>query len=369
MLTDLKVKVGPQFYQYYPGILEKVPQFFEEYKAKNILIVHGDTSWQIAKPYMTFLEDESFSYDYYQYAGECSYKDGEHIKTLTEQLETDFIIGIGGGKLCDLVKLSSHLTKIPYGLIPTLASNCAPWTPLSVMYRENGESEGVIEFFNHQAAFLLAEPDLLLTTPERYFVAGIIDTMAKWYEADAILNQAEYQGENFLRIAQFITQDTKDILARDAEIAIDSLRKQTFSDEFYRVSEIIFAIAGLVGSLGDGYARSAAAHSLHDGLCKYCPEMKDYYHGEIVGYGMMYQMAIEDRYDEVSKLRDFYQKMNSPISLKEMGVELTDELLDTLAEYVNEEPNVHRMPGTITKDLLRQSLIDLEKFVTSGSTH
>nr|WP_318540177.1 hypothetical protein [Terribacillus saccharophilus] len=33
---------------------------------------------------------------------------------------------------------------------------------------------------------LLVEPKLLLTTPAPYLIAGIGDTLAKWYEADAL---------------------------------------------------------------------------------------------------------------------------------------------------------------------------------------
>ena len=36
MLTDLKVKVGPQFYRYHEGALASVPSLFKEYHAQRI---------------------------------------------------------------------------------------------------------------------------------------------------------------------------------------------------------------------------------------------------------------------------------------------------------------------------------------------
>ncbi len=36
MLTDLKVKVGPQFYRYHEGALTSVPSLFKEYHAQRI---------------------------------------------------------------------------------------------------------------------------------------------------------------------------------------------------------------------------------------------------------------------------------------------------------------------------------------------
>ncbi|MGC2920419.1 iron-containing alcohol dehydrogenase, partial [Enterococcus faecium] len=40
----------------------------------------------------------------------------------------DFVVGVGGGKLTDLVGYCANLARIDFGVIPTLASNCAPWT-------------------------------------------------------------------------------------------------------------------------------------------------------------------------------------------------------------------------------------------------
>ncbi len=40
MLTDLKVKVGPQFYRYHVGAIDFVPDLLQEFSAKNVLIVH-----------------------------------------------------------------------------------------------------------------------------------------------------------------------------------------------------------------------------------------------------------------------------------------------------------------------------------------
>ena len=73
---------------------------------------------------------------YHQYTGECSYYGANLIKDQVEAHHIDFIIGVGGGKLTDLVGYAAHLTNTPFGVVPTLASNCAPWTPLAVMYKE-----------------------------------------------------------------------------------------------------------------------------------------------------------------------------------------------------------------------------------------
>ena len=206
ILRDLKVKVGPQFYRYHEGAIDFIPELLKEHKAKNILIVHGKISWEKAKPKMKFLETIDQKIFYHQYTGECSYYGADLIAKNIEENEIDFIIGVGGGKLTDLVGYSAHISNVKYGVVPTLVSNCAPWTPLSVMYKESGESEGKTEHYMRQAVFLITDPYLLIDSPVRYFIAGLADTIAKWYESESILYQRHLHGEPFLQLSCVMNQ-------------------------------------------------------------------------------------------------------------------------------------------------------------------
>lgn len=88
-----------------------------------------------------FLADSEYQFFYHTYTGECSYFGAEQISQQIKEHQIDFLLGVGGGKLADLVGYSAHLNNLNFGLVPTLASNCAPWTPLAVMYQENGAAE------------------------------------------------------------------------------------------------------------------------------------------------------------------------------------------------------------------------------------
>ncbi|WIK67083.1 iron-containing alcohol dehydrogenase family protein [Globicatella sanguinis] len=364
MLTDLQVKMGPSFYQYHIGALQNIPKLLKEYHAENILIVHGTISWEKAKPFLSFIDNFEGDITYHQYTGECSYYGADLIKDIVEKQDIDFIIGVGGGKLTDLVGYAAHIANVPFGVVPTLASNCAPWTPLSVMYKESGESEGKSEHFLRQAAFLITDPELVIDSPVEYFVAGLADTIAKWYESDAILKQAHLQKENYLQLAQHITVLSKDQILNDAAKAIEDMKNQVISDEFYRLSEIVFAIAGMVGGLGGKYSRNAAAHAMHDGLGKYYPAVKKYLHGEIVAYGILYQMAIEKRWADIDELIPLYNELNLPKSLKEMHIEIEEgELLDNLVEFIDSKEKVHLIPLEINQSVLKSAILELENYI------
>lgn len=364
MLSDLEVKIGPQYYQYHIGAIDNIPKLLEEYKSKNILVVHGTISWEKARPFMTFLDNPSVKVTYHQYTGQCSYYGAGLIKEIVEEQNIDFIIGVGGGKLTDLVGYAAHLANVPFGVVPTLASNCAPWTPLSVMYKETGESEGKSEHFKRQAAFLITDPKLVLDSPVEYFVAGLADTLAKWYESDAILKQPQLQGETYLKLAQHVTEVCKDEILKDSSKAITDMKNQVLSDEFFRLSEIVFALAGMVGGIGGKYSRNAAAHAMHDGLGKYYPASKKFLHGEIVAYGILYQMAIEKRWNDIDELLPLYKELNLPKSLKDLHVVIQpDETLDNLVAFIDSKDKVHLIPVEINQSTLKNAIFELESYI------
>lgn len=364
MLTYLTVKPGPQFYRYHIGAIDYVYDVLKDFQAKNVLIVHGEVSYAKAKPKLTFLKNETLNYFFHHYNGECSYNSMEKILAEVDKHNIDFIIGVGGGKLVDLVGLSAYKANINFGVIPTLASNCAPWTALSVMYKDSGESEGVLEYYYRQAAFFITDPELVIDAPVEFFIAGLADTIAKWYETITILEQDDYKKEPFLNIAKHVSTLCKEEIMANSSQAIEDMKNKRVTDEFVRLSEIVFAIAGMVGGFGDRYARSAAAHAIHDGIAQCIPESRRFLHGEKVAYGILYQLALEKNWAEIDYLLPFYSEMDLPLSLTTMELLPTDtKVIDDIVDIIYSMDEVHLLPIEITKDNLKQAIYDLEKYI------
>lgn len=364
MIEAINVKVGPQFYHYSEGAFDLIPELLNEFQAQRIMVVHGTVSWQKAQPYLSSLLNHEAVVHYEQYSGECSYNEGKRIATLATEKDIDFVIGVGGGKLADLVLYAAHLANVQFGVIPTLASNCAAWTPLSVMYKDNGMAEGKSEHVKRQAAFLLMDPKLLIDAPIEYFIAGVADTMAKWYESDMILEQEEFSKEPFPMMARHAARMCKDVILEESTKAIEDMENGLVSPEFIHVSEIIVAVAGLVGGLGDKYARNTAAHALHDAISAYLPEVHNFLHGEKVAYGIFYQLALEGKWSVIDELTPFYQQLNLPMSLTQMGVyPMSDETLSDIIGLVHGKQKVHLLPMEINEVVLKKALIDLESYL------
>lgn len=367
MIQNLQVKIGPEFYCYSEGALDLIPDLLAEHNAKNVLVIHGTKSWEKAEPYLGKLESsKDFTVFYEKYHGECSFNEGSRIADICGEKNINFIIGVGGGKLCDLTMYVASITGLQFATVPTLASNCAPWTPLAVMYKDNGLAEGKTVHIKRQAAFLVMDPRIILDAPVNYFIAGVADTLAKWYESDMILEEDQYKNEPMIQMARYAALMCKDKILNEAEPAINDMKAGKLSDEFVHISEIVIAIAGMVGGFGDKYSRNTAAHTMHDALSAYLPQVHKFLHGEKVAYGIFFQLALENRYNTIDDLIPFYRKFNLPMSLKDLGVwPMNEETMDNIVKLANSKAKIHLLPFEVTEASLKQTMFDLEKYMAT----
>ena len=127
-------------------------------------------------------------------------------------------------------------------LIPTLPSNCSPWTPVSVVYDDSG---AFIRFdvYPVAASLVLVEPRILLQAPVSMLIAGIADTLAKWYEAD--VQMASIQNKSVpLEICYYTAKQCKDVLLHYSEGAVQAAKAGTLNDDFVKVVETIIMLGG-----------------------------------------------------------------------------------------------------------------------------
>lgn len=361
------IRTGPQEYECQVGVLDKLTNRLKNLNRKKALIIKGISSWEIARPYLSsFLESET-ELNFSTFNGECTYEEVERITNLVEKLNIDVIIGVGGGKLMDTVKYAAVRSQnVKSVLIPTLASNCAPWTPLSVMYSPEGVCLG-FDIHLEQVGVLLIEPRLVLNSPTKYFIAGIADTLAKWYESDATLSQPEHQTNAFLMMARSAALKCKENIVQHGLEAVSDMDSKTLTPGFIQIVETVIAISGLVGGFGDSYARTTIAHAVHDRITIY-PESHDFLHGEKVAYGVMVQLAYEQKWDEIVQLSIIYDELGLPKSLLNLHLSyLSNEQINRFAKEISQDKTLLISNYPVSQKGMYQAIISLEDFFKSGS--
>lgn len=352
---------GPQRYISDVDAYDQLPSFISDLKVTKVLFLHGTKSLRAAKPYLPNFGDHVEVTDVF-FNGECSYEEIHRVAAIAKEHQVQMVIGLGGGKVLDTAKAVTTGTHLYLVLIPTLASNCAPWSSVSVHYKANGEHLDH-KIYKETAHLLLINPKVILNSPVNYYVAGIADTLAKFYESELMfeaLDDDEYM--TALSISRQMAINCKNILLNNSVQAVKDMQAGQLTHTWRTVMETIIVTAGTVGGWGGDYARSTGAHSVHDALTLF-PETVHLLHGIKVGYGILVQLAIEHHYDDIRNLLPFYHELNIPTNLEDLGLGDIDAAGITKIAAVSADPEttMHLIPLDIDTDTVKNAIYKLEE--------
>ena len=354
-MEDIIIRGAPAEYVCKSGVLDELEDKLTSRNIKRVLIVSGVKSWYAARYYFPTLKSIQVTHAFYK--GQCTVNEISRVAALAQNHAVDAIIGVGGGKVLDVVKAAASASSTKSVLIPTLASNCAPWTPLSVIY----SNEGVMTHYDVypiSVDLLLVEPRILVEAPAPLLIAGIGDTLAKWYEADVQIRRLT-NPPVALKVAHHTARLCAEEMFEHAEEAVNDAKDVRLSNAFVRVVESIIMLGGMVGGFGDRYGRIAGAHSIHNGMTL-APESHEALHGNKVAYGILVQLLLEQRESEVERLVPFYQNLGLPTTLRDLKI--PDTWIDEIAvQSTRDEESIHHMRNEkITALEVAQAMHDLE---------
>ncbi|MFD6209862.1 iron-containing alcohol dehydrogenase family protein [Peribacillus sp. NPDC060253] len=251
-------------------------------------------------------------------------------------------------------------------LIPTLASTCAAWTPLSVIYDNDG-SYVRYDIHERSAWMLLIEPEILLDSPIAYLRAGIGDTLAKWYEGNALVERLATKSV-CIELAHIAARQCQEILLTHGEEALEDLKKGKWTDALKHVIETNIVTSGLVGGFGDQYLRIAGAHSIHNGMTS-ITQTHHLLHGEKVAYGILVQLLLEGKFSEIQHLLPLYKALKLPMTLSDIGLKIEDkaELQQIAAISVQEGEGIHLLFPDISQEKVTATMENLEILTNHAS--
>lgn len=280
----LKIKAPDTYINEY-GALKKAGEYISEY-GRRAFIIAGKTAWSKVEPILSnSLNEHLISFDITVMDGYPTY---DKVKEYSDQaftMQADMVIGVGGGKICDMAKAVGNHRNIPVVMIPTVPATCACWAARSIIYKDDGDFD--LQLWNAQnSRLVIADTGILKDAPVRYLASGIMDTFAKWYEFEPL-----------------IERDRTDIVLRQdvaiARLAYDLLKdfgfraydKTADDEEFRQVIDAIIFLAGASGSFANGAAYRGFAHSYYYASTR-IPESRHLLHGEKVAFGLLVQFIL-----------------------------------------------------------------------------
>ncbi|TKI02809.1 iron-containing alcohol dehydrogenase family protein [Martelella alba] len=354
------VRSGPGQYICESGALGYLPEKLTPFRRPYIIA--GEKAFAAFQQFLPAPLDLPVLY----YDGTASHEDMQRLSQSAR--EADVIIGIGGGRALDTAKGTAERLNIENILIPTVIGTCSACTPLSAVYHPDHTFKQV-DYYRRAAYLVLLDLALLAASPRDYFVGGIGDTLAKWYEAEAITRRYDRTDLSlFVTMGLAAAKATLDTLLSDTPAALAGMNEGRATPAFRRVVEAVIAVAGMVGGCGGEYGRMAGAHAIHNAL-SYLPETHGILHGVKVAYGILVQLAATGDQDEVAKLIPFYSENGFPYNFASLGVTTpADTATDILAEFAAGERETFRLAVEgITPAQIAAAIRQVESIARQGA--
>lgn len=294
------------------------------------------------------------------FGGECSV---EEITARADEIRpaaVDCLIAVGGGKCVDAGKCIAYRLQVPVIIVPTLASNDAPCSALSVVYSPQGVVTGV-EFFPANPIAVIVDTAVVADASERYLVAGMGDAMATWYEARVCARNPEARtllGARPTLAAEALGEICAKTLFAQGEAAACNVREHQVTETLEQVVEANTLLSGLGFESGG----LAGAHAYAQGYTVIPEVEQTRLHGEMVAMGTVAQLVMEQDPAEAERVARFFVAVGLPIQLAQMGLAKDDhERLDAIVGGAMSFAPLANFPFAVTADKVKEAMLQADE--------
>ncbi len=298
------------------------------------------------------------------YGGECSYSNLEKLQENPAVQEATLLFALGGGKVTDTTKALGEIVNKAVFSFPTITSNCSGCTSVSIMYNNDGSFLKPY-FITRPPLHTFLDLDVIAGAPSRYMWAGMGDTYAKYFEANMSSRGEELS--HYVGLGVTISQMCLDPILRYGRKALADNKKGIASAELENVVLAINVTTALTSILVTKDKiidyNTGLAHAINYGLTSYPDVETQHLHGEIVSFGVLILLLIEEKMDEsmkgmFDKLYSFSKDTKLPVKLQDLG--LTDADKDTVIDKALAMKDIDHNPYVITREMLVEAFDQLQ---------
>lgn len=268
------------------------------------------------------------------------------------------VFGMGGGKALDTAKGVGARLGIPVFTFPTIAATCAATTALSVVYKEDGNFDSFY-FYDRPAHHCFIDLTVIANAPDRYLQAGMGDTIGKFFECHFSARGDKLEHSSAL--GREISNMCYEPLLEYGEQALVDCRNNQVSVALEQAVLANIVSTGLVSLMVIDDYNCAIAHSVYYGLVL-LPEFEErWLHGNVVAYGVLVQLAVDNDLKEAKKLKAFLKRLDIPTTLREMDVPVERECLKAVLTETVTGPDMEHIPYKVTEDMIFEAMKQVEE--------
>ena len=349
--------ISPQRYIQGPGILDNLGSYLDLVGSSSVVLLASPGGWRRdGSRIEQSLSDAGISLQVIEFGGECSVAEIDRVAQQIDEQTTGAVVAFGGGKCVDAGKAVAHRVGMPAVVVPSLASNDAPCSALSVIYDSNGATEGV-EFYPNSPALVVVDTAIVAKAPERYLVSGMGDAMATWFEARVAIenpNGVSSIGARPTIAAASIGEACARVLFEHGEEAASAVAEGRTSPALEDVVEANTLLSGLGFESGG----LALAHGVAQSLTFIPRVHAGYLHGEMVAFGVLTQLMMEEKQEEFEQVASFFAQVGLPVTLEQLSMSRSDsDDLEVVAAATAYFPTTPNMPFEVTPQMVTESML------------
>ncbi len=335
-----------------PKAYEQIPHYCRLYGRKAV-VIGGHKAMAASRDKLIAATSGSnvTITDFVWYGEDCTYEAAELLTEIPSVIDADMIFAVGGGKAVDTAKLVSLQLEKPYFSFPTIASNCAAASSLSIVYHTDGTFRDFVHFLD-SAKHVFIDTDIIARAPSRYLWAGIGDTYAKYYEV-SVSARGEHL-PHYLALGVNMSRMCMETLLEHGEKALEDNRAGRAGYALEQCALAIIITTGWVSMLVSREHKmdynGGVAHALFYSLCELPGFEANYIHGVVVGFGVLMLLLIDGQEEEYEKLRAFNASIGLPTTLSELDI--TPEHVRSVADRIIADEDLEHYPYKLTTEMI-----------------
>jgi len=236
-----------------------------------------------------------------------SIEDVERIEDVIHKQNPDVIVGVGGGKTIDPVKLAAGNTQLGFISIPTILSHDGIASPIAVI-RYGNQKKSVT---TRMPIGVIVDLDVVRKAPQGSIGAGIGDLLSNISAAADWSLAEDYNKERVDPFALVLAQlPALNFLKTDYKDLND---KRLLQD----LAEGLILSGTAMGIAGSSRPSSGAEHLISHALDRITDGQNS--HGEQVGIATLFSLCLHNL-DYWQRIKSLYEKLNIARDPKDLGI-------------------------------------------------
>ena len=344
------------------GVLSQLGAFVRQH-GERPFVVSGRTSFSKVKARIqaSLLAANVPLAGYDDSVTECTHAKINSIVSRAEELDVDVVIGCGGGKAADTAKAVAEKLHVPCITVPTQCATNADGMADAVIFSEDHKFVEDL-WLSRAPVVVLVDTDVVARAPPQYLVQGMGDALACAFEKPAF---AATQRQK--RASDQATGAALEVNLRCFQVLMAHGLQAKKDVEAGKVTDSVEAIVEaikLMSGFGFGGGGCAAAHAVHNGFTVVPGIARK--HGEIVAFGTLVQMVLENRsMGEIERVMRWCKTIGLPYRLQDLGKVDKGDLMAVAEKACDPNDSMSSMPIVVTPKAVYEAIGEVDRLGNS----